>query len=59
MRAEQFSNPSRESPLSGSARPAELVSELPSGRRVSALRGLLIAAALATPFWLVIYLLLR
>ncbi len=57
MRAEQFSNPSRESPVSGSARPTELVSELPSGHR--ALRGLLIAAALATPFWLVIYLLLR
>ncbi len=55
MGAQQFPSPSRKPSLSGFARPADRISD----HHVGAVRGLLIAGALATPIWLALYLLLR
>ncbi len=55
MHAQQFPNPSHKSASGGLVR----ISESSSEHRVSAVRGLLIAGALATPVWLALYLLLR
>ncbi len=60
LRARQIPNRSHETAPSREASAADremLVSE--PAHRVSAARGLLFAIALALPFWLVLYLLLR
>ncbi len=58
MSAHPLTNPPRRSHLRSSVQPFEHVPKVTSEYSVS-FRGLLVAAALATPFWIALYLLLR
>ena len=58
MSAQPLSNPPRKSALTDSVPQTDRIPELTAEDRVS-LRGVLLASALATPFWLALYLLLR
>jgi hypothetical protein len=56
MHAQRLANPSRESPQSDFVHPPD---QTPPSADTGAVRGLLFAIALSSPFWLALYLLLR